>query len=171
MYQEKKVIERKICYDTSIVEHTCRLLRRDLKQLILLHKIERAFTMMVNQREVIIPKGSYTFAYYWENQPYNLYFWKDEKGNNLGSYFNLVKNTTVTDDMVIFEDLIIDMFVFPNGEFFMLDEHELPEPLNEFENGFVREALVQLTSNMEELIQQAKVDSEWLFTKEGGRVW
>ena len=43
--------------------------------------------------------------------------------------------------MVSFEDLIIDIMVLPNGEYFILDEDELPEPLGNFEGGYVKEAL------------------------------
>ena len=40
-----------------------------------------------------------------------------------------------------FEDLIIDILVLPSGEYFILDEDELPESLEEFEDGYVNEAL------------------------------
>ena len=34
-----------------------------------------------------------------------------------------------------FEDLIIDILVLPSGEYFILDEDELPEPIEVFEGG------------------------------------
>ena len=43
-----------------------------------------------------------------------------------------------------FEDLIIDILVLPSGEYFILDEDELPEPLEGFEGGYVNEALYVL---------------------------
>ena len=46
--------------------------------------------------------------------------------------------------MVSFEDLIIDIMVLPNGEYFILDEDELPEPLGNFEGGYVKKALYGL---------------------------
>lgn len=49
-----------------------------------------------------------------------------------------------------FEDLIIDILVLPSGEYFILDEDELPEPLEGFEGGYVNEALYVL----EEIIQK-----------------
>ena len=52
--------------------------------------------------------------------------------------------------MVSFEDLIIDIMVLPNGEYFILDEDELPEPLGNFEGGYVRKALYGL----KEIIQK-----------------
>ena len=53
--------------------------------------------------------------------------------------------------MVSFEDLIIDIMVLPNGEYFILDEDELPEPLGNFEGGYVRKALYGL----KEIIQKS----------------
>ncbi len=52
--------------------------------------------------------------------------------------------------MVSFEDLIIDIMVLPNGEYFILDEDELPEPLGNFEGGYVKKALYGL----KEIIQK-----------------
>ncbi len=49
-----------------------------------------------------------------------------------------------------FEDLIIDILVLPSGEYFILDEDELPESLEEFEDGYVNEAL----NVLEEIIQK-----------------
>lgn len=49
----------------------------------------------------------------------------------------------MTEELVSFEDLIIDVMVLPNGEYFILDEDELPESLvqvcstgTKFINGF-----------------------------------
>ena len=57
--------------------------------------------------------------------------------------------------MVSFEDLIIDIMVLPNGEYFILDEDELPEPLGNFEGGYVRKALYGL----KEIIQKDATNS------------
>ncbi len=159
----KVIIERKIRYDSRIVEHKCILHKIDQLKIVLFHKIEKTFSMMADQREITIPKGSYTIAYYWIDQPYNLYFWKDEKGNYIGSYFNIVRNTKVTDKMVSFEDLLVDVLVLPEGESFILDEDELPEPLYQFENGYVQKALNSLLGVMNNLIHNAKVETDSLF--------
>lgn len=162
MSQKNKMIERKICYDSSIVEHKCILHKIELKKIVLIHKIEESFSMIAGQKKITIPKGSYTIAYYWMNQPYNLYFWRDNKGNYIGSYFNIVRNTKVTDKIVSFEDLIIDVLVLPEGESFILDEDELPEPLHQFENGYVQKALDSLLLVMNDLILNAKIETESL---------
>ncbi|KON90140.1 hypothetical protein AF332_27290 [Sporosarcina globispora] len=133
---------------------------------VLFHIIEESFTMMANQTQLTIPKGSYTIAYYWKDRPYNLYFWRDQKGKYLGSYFNIVKNTSINDRMVSFEDLIIDILVLPNGEYFILDEEELPESLEQFENGSVQQALNVLTESIHTALSQAISESECIYTHE-----
>ncbi|MDM5296837.1 DUF402 domain-containing protein [Bacillus pumilus] len=159
-YPWEEVIERKIRYDGRIVEHTCQLLALQEQQLVLFHKIEDTFTMTAGHGTLTIPKGSYTIAYYWTDRPYNLYFWRDVQGNYLGSYFNIVRNTWFRDQMVIFEDVIIDLLVLPNGDFFILDEDELPEDLIAFENGAVHKALDDVIHSLENILNQVKSDAE-----------
>ena len=155
-----KIIERKIRYDSVVVEHGCKLLKAQNKNVVLFHSIQNSFTMIASQTKLSIPKGSYTIGYYWIDRPYNLYIWRDKKGKYLGSYFNIVKNTYMTDKLVSFEDLIIDILVLPNGEYFILDEDELPEALFRFENGSVLQALNALTDSIDILLPQIISETE-----------
>lgn len=161
-----KIIERKIRYDSKIVDYPCRLLTRQKQSAVLFHIIEESFTMIANGASLTIPIGSYTIAYYWENLPYNLYFWRDHQGNYLGSYLNIVKHTTITDEVVSFEDLIIDILVLPNGEYFMLDENELPESIEHFENGFVKQAMNSVIESLPAILAQAISESEGIYKHE-----
>lgn len=162
---KSKIIERKIRYDSTIVEHTCLLFEKKLKSIVLFHEVQYLFTMTAHDTSLIIPKGSYTIAYYWEDRPYNLYIWRDKDGRYLGSYFNIVKNTQVTNEVVSFEDLIIDIMVLPNGEYFMLDEDELPEPIESFEDGYVNEALHVLKDIIQKSLPQMIIETEMLLLK------
>ncbi|GKV57247.1 hypothetical protein NCCP2222_31940 [Sporosarcina sp. NCCP-2222] len=159
IHTDKTIIERKICYDSSTVDHTCRLLKVEQEKMMLFHEIEKSFTMKADQLEVTISKGSYTIASYWASRPYNFYYWIDEEGNYLGSYFNIVRNTIITDEIVSFEDLIIDILILPNGDHYILDEEELPEPLDQFEEGFVKDVLNSLLGEVDALIENVKNES------------
>lgn len=159
----KAIVERKICYDSTVVEHNCKLLKIENQKIVLLHEIEQPFSMMADQKKVTISKGSYTFAYYWLDQPYNLYFWRNKKGDYLGAYFNLVRNTNFKDNIVSFEDLIIDVLVLPDEQYFILDEEELPQPLQRFENGFVQNALNSLFEEISNIIQNVERETENFF--------
>ncbi|MBA9028241.1 putative RNA-binding protein associated with RNAse of E/G family [Peribacillus huizhouensis] len=166
-----KIIERKIRYDSVVVEYSCKLLKVQNQNVVLFHIIQESFTMIANQTTLIIPKGSYTIAYYWKDRPYNLYIWRDNKGKYLGSYFNIVKNTYLTDKLVSFEDLIIDIMVLPNGDYFILDEDELPEPLDQFENGSVLQALNSLTDSIDILLSQIISETENTYKHEEVLPW
>jgi uncharacterized protein len=161
-----KIIERKIRYDSSIVEYSCLLVKARNHHVVLFHEVQESFTMIASQNKLTIPKGSYTLAYYWKDRPFNLYIWRDHNGEYLGSYFNIVKNTYITDKLVSFEDLIIDIMVLPNGTYFILDEDELPEPLDQFENGFVQKVLNSLTDSIDILLSQTISETENTFKHE-----
>ncbi|KRE20301.1 hypothetical protein ASE42_00155 [Bacillus sp. Root920] len=130
------------------------------QQVVLFHKIEDPFTMKAGAGFLTIPKGSYTTAYYWKDRPYNIYFWRDDQGKELGSYFNMVGDTQFNGQLVMFEDLIIDLLVLPNGDVFVLDEDELPESLADFEHGTVRRALESVTASLESILGQVRADAE-----------
>ncbi|MGM0854904.1 MAG: DUF402 domain-containing protein [Bacillota bacterium] len=142
------IIERKIGYDGRVVEHHCRLLKAGVEDVVLFHKIEDAFTMTTNQSSLTIPEGSYTLAYYWKDRAYNVYIWRGHRGEYLGSYFNIVRNTNINNEVVSFEDLIIDVLVFADGKASVLDEEELPVSMEEFENGYVLEELQILVDSL-----------------------
>ncbi|MGX9291837.1 DUF402 domain-containing protein [Bacillus sp. A015] len=155
-----EVIERKVRYDGKVVEHHCLLLEAQEQQVVLFHKIEDTFTMKTEHGALTIPKGSYTTAYYWKDRPYNLYFWRDAQGNELGAYFNIVRQTWFKERAVIFEDLVIDLLVLPNDDFFVLDEDELPESLASFEHGSVHRALGDVINSLERTLEKVRIDAE-----------
>ncbi|PFN19779.1 DUF402 domain-containing protein [Bacillus cereus] len=162
---KSEIIERKIRYDSTIVDHNCLILEKKSQSIMLFHEVQYSFTMNTHDSSVTIPKGSYTIAYYWENRPYNLYIWRDTNGVYLGSYFNIVKNTQITNELVSFEDLIIDILAIPSGEYIILDEDELPEPLESFEGGYVDEALYVVKEIIQKSLPQMIVETEMVQLK------
>ncbi|MFL0366018.1 DUF402 domain-containing protein [Pseudobacillus sp. 179-B 2D1 NHS] len=166
-----KIIERKIRYDSTIVEHVCKLLKAQDQKIVLFHKIKESFTMTAEKTSLTIPKGSYTIAYYWKDRPYNAYVWRDGEGNYLGSYFNIVKNTQITGQILSFEDLIIDVLALPNGSCFVLDEDELSEPLDQFEKGTVQQALHSLMNTLDVLLPEIILETEQVYKHEELFYW
>ncbi|MBM7585512.1 putative RNA-binding protein associated with RNAse of E/G family [Bacillus pakistanensis] len=166
-----KITERKIRYDSVVVEHSCRLLKEEKQYRVLFHKIQDPFTMIADQTKLTIPKGSYTIAYYWRDRPYNLYIWRDDQGKYLGAYFNIVKNTYMTEKLVSFEDLIIDIMVIPTGDCFILDEDELPVPLSQFEEGIVQQNLNSLMNTIDSILAETIAGSENDYKHEDLRHW
>ncbi|CAM4286665.1 DUF402 domain-containing protein [Bacillus wiedmannii] len=160
-----EIIERKIRYDGTTIDHACLLIEAQQDKIILYHEVQYSFTMAANDKKLTIPKGSYTVAYYWGNLPYNLYVWRDQDGGYLGSYFNIVKNTCITDEVVSFEDLILDIMILPSGEFFILDEDELPESLEQFEDGYVEKALHTVKNTIQESLPEIISETATLYKK------
>lgn len=155
----KDIIERKIKYNSEVVDYRCKLLELTGKSIKLFHVVETPFTMIAGNAELTIPEGSYTVAYYWEDRPYNLYYWRNHDGEYLGAYFNLVKNTKISSDIVSFQDLIVDILVFPNGEYYILDEDELPISLDLFEGGAVQSAINVLTATLFVILDEVKEEA------------
>ncbi len=156
----KKITERKIRYDSTTEDYPCKLLHADTRKITLLHQVEKPFEMREGKQKLVIPKGTFTFAYYWLDQPYNLYFWRDTTGKYLGAYFNIVRKNWIQNDIVLFEDLIIDLVVKPNGTYYILDQEELPIPLQTFENGYVDDALHMLLERKDNIIEEVKAETK-----------
>lgn len=131
----------------------------------LLYKIPRSFNMIVADRTLHIPSGTVTVAYYWEERPYNVYHWRTPDGTYLGSYFNIVKETSIAKSGVSYTDMIIDVMVMPDGSYTVLDEEELPEPLNVFEKGFVKRSLEQLLADLDRLVHYLRNETDRLIAE------
>ncbi|MFK7696589.1 DUF402 domain-containing protein [Paenibacillus sp. HJGM_3] len=162
MKQVNTMLERKIKYDGSVVDYECILLEREDNRAVLFYPITKSFSVAygAEDRKLILPNGSYTIAYYWTDRPYNVYVWRDAGGTYIGAYFNIVRNTVLTETEVSFEDLIVDVLLLPAGERYVLDEEELPEPLEEFEEGLANRALHSLLGEIDLLLPQLLLDSE-----------
>ncbi|RYL91053.1 DUF402 domain-containing protein [Sporolactobacillus sp. THM7-4] len=157
------MIERKVRYDNTIAEYRCRLLKLAKEKVVLFYKIERPVQLLAGDTPFILTEGSVTIAYYWTDRPYNLYIWRDSDGHYSGAYFNIVKNTQITNQMVSFEDLIIDVLILPSGECFILDEEELPVPLAQFEEGYVRKVMQSLMKSQADILRPLITESKQFF--------
>ncbi|PCI29907.1 MAG: hypothetical protein COB67_03085 [SAR324 cluster bacterium] len=78
---------------------------------------------------LFLPLGTITYAFYWENRPYNLYKWIYE-GREIGNYFNLADSTKLQQDQFNWRDLVIDILITPERLAEILDEDELPLSLD-----------------------------------------
>ncbi|MFS0783177.1 DUF402 domain-containing protein [Bacillus sp. 1P06AnD] len=162
----RKMIERKIRYDSTVVDTDCELLKWEGQHMVLFHEIVEPFTMQGSSYELTIPKGSYTVAHYWADRPYNVYVWRDYRGTYLGAYFNLVQQTNLMEHMVSFEDMIIDVLSFPDGSYCILDEDELPVSLPLFEEGSVLRHLNALLECMDSLLHGLVSDTQKTWSHE-----
>lgn len=156
------MLERKIRYDGTIAEYDCKLLEKSGQHAVLHYDITQSFSIQKGDTELVVPDGSYTTAFYWQDKNYNVYVLRDELSNYLGSYFNIVNNTQIADAVVSYEDLIIDLLVLPEGNYYILDEDELPEPLDIIENGLVLQTLQSLIESLDSVLHSIIQESERL---------
>nr|CCE69943.1 TPA: hypothetical protein PAB0381 [Pyrococcus abyssi GE5] len=85
--------------------------------------------LRVNGVEVI--KNGYWMIYFaFVGKDYDILKIYDENGNFKGLYIDVLAYTKREGNTVEMLDLFLDIFVFPNGEAFLLDEDELEMALN-----------------------------------------
>lgn len=158
--KKNNVIERKIRYDGTVAEYNCKPLRVGKNEAVLFYRMEKSVSLHGGEMRLTIPEGSDTFSFYWTDRPYNLYIWRNPEGGYAGSYFNIVRNTHISERAVSYEDLIVDILVLPDGHYCVLDQDELPEPLPQFEQGYVDNVLRSLTGSLGSLLPPFVLETE-----------
>jgi predicted RNA-binding protein associated with RNAse of E/G family len=154
--------EIKMKYDGSIVEYACQLLEYTSERVVLFYVLPASRVV----DEVTLPKGTYTIAYYWGGRTFNTYHWITPEGKTLAYYFNLADRTVIQPDLLSWRDLILDVIHYPSGVTKVLDEEELPLPLDQFEDGRVQKSLEELLNSMDEIVREASA-----LTEKGLKEW
>jgi len=80
--------------------------------------------------DLLLPKGSLSLGYFWEERNYNAYHWVDDKRQTLALYFNVCDNTRITQRQIAWRDLTLDILITPDLRCRVLDEDELPDDLD-----------------------------------------
>lgn len=142
-------LEIKKRYDGSVAEYHCELLEFTIERIVLFYRLPESRVV----DKVTLPKGAYTIAYYWADRDYNAYHWVMPGGETLAFYFNIVEGTELKPDSLTYRDMIVDLIRYPDGTVRLLDEDELPVPLNEFEGGKVKGTIDVLTKEMDKLLK------------------
>lgn len=162
-----KVTEEKIRYNGEIVRVDCILLRQREEEIVLLYRIPRE----VQIKDVKIPIGSFTIAYYYFNKPYNLYHMVTSKGKVLAYYFNFVKDLTFKNNLLSYKDLIVDILITPDLRHYILDLDELPCSLDAFETGKVKKDIDEFLQVKEEKINYFKKQTKSLIDSGSIELW
>jgi predicted RNA-binding protein associated with RNAse of E/G family len=76
---------------------------------------------------VVLPAGTISFGHFWIDRPYNVYHWLDRAGQTLGYYFNVCDQTRLSDGVIEWRDLVLDVLVLPGAPPRLLDEDELAQ--------------------------------------------
>lgn len=105
---------------------------------------------------LILGPPMFTLAYYPDNKPYNVYCWFTDSNELIAYYFNIVDNTSLSPDLFSYQDLIVDLLVYPDLTYEVLDEDEIPENIDKETLDYINNAKSHILNNLSEVIH--KVD-------------
>ncbi len=99
-----------------------------------------------------------TLAAFWEDRPYLIYRLSDARGDLLGHRFDVCANVRI-DHEIHYTDLLLDIWMPPDGSIHVLDEDEVAEAeatgwMNESQATIVREAQRYLQRHAEDVARE-----------------
>ena len=101
----------------------CAVLRHDGSHVVVLFVAPEAMCV----HGIDLPAGTVTFGHFWTDRPYNVYHWLNPRtGATIGHYVNLSAHTCLSEDLLEWLDLIVDILVVPGRDPAVLDEDEVP---------------------------------------------
>jgi len=98
----------------------------------------------------------YTYAFYWEDRPYNLYLWYRADGSLDAAYFNVVDSVRLGREQVEYRDLIVDVLLYPEGTWTVLDRHELTDDMPEDLLDYIEAAQAEVEAGAAEIVARAR---------------
>jgi predicted RNA-binding protein associated with RNAse of E/G family len=99
----------------------CNVLHREPNYLVVSFHSEKEG----NIKDIVIPSGSTTIAHYWTDRGYVLWRMNGPEGLPIGTLFHIVKDVIIASTHVQYLDLIVDIWIAPDGKLRVLDEDEL----------------------------------------------
>jgi predicted RNA-binding protein associated with RNAse of E/G family len=119
--QPGRVLETKRTLDGRIQTFECAALRltRSLAIVRFDHPAER------RAGRFYFPAGSYTLGYFWVRRSYNCYRIADPDGAVIAYRFDVVDRVRIRPGHVEYRDLLLDLWLSPDGEITVEDEDEV----------------------------------------------
>lgn len=71
------------------------------------------------------PRGSRTFGFFWRRRPYSLYRMAGPNGRLIAHRFDVLEDVRISDDEVSYLDLLLDIWVAPDGSVQVEDDDEV----------------------------------------------
>jgi hypothetical protein len=106
-------------------EFQCELLRASDGEVVVIYRMPRDRYL----EDVFLPKNTISIGYFWQHKAFNAYHWIDDQRDTLALYFNICDNTRISVNLIEWRDLVVDVLITPDGRCRVLDEHELPDRL------------------------------------------
>ncbi len=99
----------------------CNLLYHGSSRMVISYRSSREYC----QGDIRIPTGTLTQAYYEEGLQYILWKMVGPDGGLVGHYVHLCDQVRIGPDRVEYDDQVLDLWFFPDGDCRVLDEEEL----------------------------------------------
>jgi len=80
--------------------------------------------------DLLLPRGSRSLGYFWEDRAYNVYHWVNDNLQTLALYLNICDNTRISPAQIAWRDLTVDILITPDLRCRVLDEDELPDDID-----------------------------------------
>ena len=100
--------------------YSCTLVRADARWAVLRYVLPTS----TDVGTLHLPEGAITIAHYWPERVYTAYHWLTPDECTLGVYLNAASHIEIAPGVVKWQDLELDVLVFPDGHSEVLDEHE-----------------------------------------------
>ncbi|TME27086.1 MAG: DUF402 domain-containing protein [Chloroflexi bacterium] len=118
------ITERKTRLDGSVIDYACELIRVAAGQ----HAVVRYVTQQdraIQGTDLVLKAGTLTIGHFWADRPYNVYHWL-AGDRTIAFYVNVAADTRISEDLIAYTDLVIDILLRPSAAIEVLDEDELP---------------------------------------------
>jgi predicted RNA-binding protein associated with RNAse of E/G family len=149
----RKCRERKRYLSGAEATFECELVALEARRGILRYVIERPWQVA----GLTLEPGIVTYAFYWTDRPYNLYWWQNGNGETVGFYFNLADAVSLSPEEFVWRDLIVDILVLPGGGVRVIDEDEVPEELEDGLRSVIEAGKDEVLRNYQDIIQEVEV--------------
>ena len=105
---------------------------------------------------VSLEPGSVTYAFYWQDRPFNLYWWREPDQRTIAYYFNLADSVKLSRREFLWRDLVVDILILPDGRLFVLDRDELPSGLDSHLRAYIESAQTLVVDSHASLVAEAE---------------
>jgi hypothetical protein len=122
---EPPFLERKEKADGTVREYRCTLSYRSGALAVVRFPMQRGGA--ITGTPVIIPGGSVSFGFFWNNRPYNLYRMLTGQGEVIAHRFDAVADVRIGRAELSYRDLVLDWWAMPDGTLLAEDSDEFQQ--------------------------------------------